>query len=418
MVNKKSLLIIIWRAIVMLMSVLMLTESNLANTLRIGEPHPPRALAMGPAWSKVSLRKGDTLSSIFKKMGISQQDAWKLGRLYRPLQQLYPHQLLYIQSTSHRLLALQYPLSSHTAWLITRQAGHTFSRQFIHTPPTPMHLYCQSLVITRDMYQAAKRSGISAQLLLQLEHMFAGSIDFLRHLHIGDRFDFIYQAPHNTRASSGQSKILAAIFTHKHHRYRAIRYTDPLTQQDGYYTGKGHQSSQQTFLSAPLHYRRISSYFNLHRLHPILHQIKPHHGVDFAAPRGTPVRSIGDGYVTFVGQQRGFGNTIVIHYHKIYAGLYAHLSRFIPHIQPGQMVKKGQLIGYVGATGWATGPHLHFSFYVHGKPRDWLMWSRTHIHHPSRLSHESILAREKYLLDKLQAYQQRIHVTHHTAAPH
>ncbi len=160
--------------------------------------------------------------------------------------------------------------------------------------------------------------------------------------------------------------ILLASVNYGHRSFQAIRYTNSQGYT-GYYTPNGKALFKTLFLKAPVKYTRISDKFTTHRWHPILHLFRPHYGIDYAAPHGTPIRAVGSGQINFAGKNGGYGNVIVIRHDSRYQSLYAHLSQFARIVKPGQWVSQGQIIGYVGSTGLATGPHLHFGFYDNGQ---------------------------------------------------
>ena len=166
---------------------------------------------------------------------------------------------------------------------------------------------------------------------------------------------------------------MVAEFINKGQTHYAVRYTYPKNHT-GYYTLDG-RGVQPLFLRKPVHYKRISSYFTYRRMDPYLHVMRPHLGVDFAAKRGTPIHSIGNGRVIFCGRDHGYGNAVVIRYSRKYKTLYGHMEKFAKGLHTGQFVKRGQIIGYIGSTGWSTGPHLHFEMYVYGIPRNPLKMS-------------------------------------------
>ncbi|MDL1973061.1 MAG: M23 family metallopeptidase, partial [Deltaproteobacteria bacterium] len=169
-------------------------------------------------------------------------------------------------------------------------------------------------------------------------------------------------------------RILAAEFVNKGRRLEAYYFEDPTGHKD-YYDANG-RSLRKAFLRAPLRYKRISSYFSYHRLHPILGIVRPHLGIDYAAPIGTPVEAVGDGRVVFIGWKRGFGKFIKIRHNHIYTSTYGHLSRFARGLKKGSFVKQGQVIGYVGSTGLSTGPHLDFRFMAHGRYINYLKFKQ------------------------------------------
>ena len=223
--------------------------------------------------------------------------------------------------------------------------------------------------IQTSLFAATDEAGISDALAGQLAEIFSTDIDFHRELRKGDSFSLIYE----TLTADGEpvtwgvpwGRVVAAEFVNKGRRFAALWFKDE--QGKGAYYDFGGKSRSHSFLASPLEFSRTTSGFAM-RMHPILNQWKQHNGVDYAAPRGTPVRSVGDGVVEFAGQQNGYGNIVQIKHDKDRATVYAHLSRI--DVEVGQRVEQGQHIGAVGATGWATGPHLHFEFKIGGVHQD------------------------------------------------
>jgi len=211
-----------------------------------------------------------------------------------------------------------------------------------------------------------KKEGISNELILNFADIFSWEIDFLTDPRKGDSFQMIWEryiSPEGNVLMEG--RILAAQYVNQGKKYTAIFYQDPEGHR-GYFTPDG-KSLRKSFLRSPLHYRRISSYFSYRRFHPILKIYRPHLGIDYAAPTGTPVSSIGDGVVIFAGWNGGFGKQVKIKHPNGYITSYGHLSRIAKGVRRGKKVYQGQVIGYVGATGLATGPHLDFRISKNGR---------------------------------------------------
>ena len=223
-----------------------------------------------------------------------------------------------------------------------------------------MQLATAQGTITSSLSETAKKAGLSEILIDQLTQIFAWDIDFATSLRDGDYFTVVYERGGN----NGADDIVAAEFINRGRTYRAVRYIDKEGFAN-YYTPEGH-ALQKAFLSTPVDFARISSHFNLHRVHPVLNRIRAHKGVDYAARTGTPVKSTGSGQVTFLGRKGGYGQVIIIKHGERYETVYAHLSKFKAGLQEGSAVRQGEIIGYVGQTGLATGPHLHYEFRIDG----------------------------------------------------
>ena len=210
--------------------------------------------------------------------------------------------------------------------------------------------------------------GLSKELILQLTEVFAWDIDFATNLRPGDQFTVVYGKKIVNGIETDSDEIIAAEFVNQGSAYTAIRYVDE-SGIASYYTPDG-QSLQRAFLSAPVDFIKISSHFDMHRKHPILNRIRAHKGIDYAARVGTPIKTTGDGTIAFLGRKGAYGQAIVIQHNEHYETLYAHMSSFKKGLAEGNHVKQGEVIGYVGQSGLATGPHLHYEFHVDGLYRD------------------------------------------------
>ncbi|ACJ19089.1 peptidoglycan DD-metalloendopeptidase family protein [Coxiella burnetii] len=357
---------------VALASLLYAHASPNTNQLTLNEPHSITIVKnidnSNSDWKKIIIKKGDTLAAIFNRLKINQKDLVQLAKQYKSLTALHPNQTLYFQiKPPHQLAALKYPLSSAKTLIIKRENNRFISQ--IDQKPITTALGYKSVTIHHSLNQDARNAGLTYRMQKELQSIFGGQINFSRDIHRGDRFEFLYQVEYVNGKKYRDGDIIAAEFSHRGKTYQAVRYTYPIAHT-AYYTPDG-RGIEARFLHAPLHYTRISSRFTYHRLDPILHKIRPHLGVDFAARFGTPVKSIGEGRVVFIGRDGGYGRTVKISYGHHYLALYGHLSRFAK-IKRHQWVHKGQIIGYVGESGWATGPHLHFGFFIDGKAKDWL----------------------------------------------
>ncbi len=223
-------------------------------------------------------------------------------------------------------------------------------------------------VIESSFSEAAHKAGLSDELIEELTRIFAWDIDFASTLQPGDQFTVIYKEGRSTYRNKDRGQIISAEFMTNGKVYTAVRYKDP-NGIVSYYTPEG-KSMQKAFLSAPVDYARISSHFDIHRRHPVLNRIRAHKGVDYAARTGTPVKSAGDGIVSFRGRKGGYGQVLIIQHGEHYETLYAHLSGFKKGLKDGDAVRQGDIIGYVGQTGLATGPHLHYEFRIDGVHRN------------------------------------------------
>lgn len=220
--------------------------------------------------------------------------------------------------------------------------------------------------IHHSFLAAAKSAGLSFRLADQVVKALHGAVNF-RRLHPGDRFSVVYGHPGGNDKNKNHPRVLAVRLMTSGHTYRAFWFGAQGDGSGGYFNQQG-ESLREGMVRAPLHYEYISSPFSYHRLNPITHVVRPHYGVDYAAPTGTPVEAAADGRVIYRGHDRGgYGNLVIIKSFGDYKTYYAHLHRFASNVHAGDHVHEGEIIGYVGATGEATGPHLHFGIQVNGK---------------------------------------------------
>jgi len=224
-------------------------------------------------------------------------------------------------------------------------------------------------VIDSSLFLAAKESGISQNIIMELANVFGWDIDFALDIRKGDSFSVLYEELYRNGEKISDGNILAADFTNNGKVYRAVRYTNPQTNVSEYYTPDG-KSMRKAFLRTPVNFTRISSRFTTSRYHPVLHKFRSHKGVDYAAKRGTPIYAAGDGKVIFKGKKGGYGNVMILQHGTKYTTLYAHLKTYNRKLRNGSKVKQGQTIAYVGSSGLATGPHLHYEFRVNGVHRN------------------------------------------------
>jgi murein DD-endopeptidase MepM/ murein hydrolase activator NlpD len=256
--------------------------------------------------------------------------------------------------------------------------------------------------VTRSFFADAKKAGLSTKQVNQLAQLFSQK-NIVQSVRPGDEFNVLYEDAKKTASKKTSANILAAQLTAKNKTYQLIRFVDPKGRVE-YYNPQG-QSLRDGLSRQPLQFDYISSYFSSNRLDPVLHYHRPHEGVDFAAPLGTPVQAAGDGILADAGYRGGYGNLVTIQHDTKYATRYAHLSKFAANLRPGQSVKKGQIIGYVGQTGFATGPHLHFEIRVNDVANNPLTVALPSATIPSAYRHQ-FLAQTKVVLAQLNTNRQ------------
>ncbi len=319
----------------------------------------------------VTVRRGDNLSDIFSHNGISARDLQLVmsagGDAARQLRRLYPGDTIkFEQNDQGDLLSLVYDIDrTHT--LKFSKSGDGFTSHLLEQTPESRIAHASG-VVDSSLYLAAKDAGLPDNLIMELANIFGWDIDFALDIRSGDAFTVLYEQQYLNGEKIADGDIIAAEFTNQGKTYRAVRYETSAGNSD-YYTPDG-KSMRKAFLRTPVAFTRISSRFNLHRRHPILNRIRAHKGVDYAAPTGTPVRATGDGKVIWRARKGGYGNVIMLQHGRKYQTVYAHLSRFAHSVHVGGHVHQGQIIGYVGMTGLATGPHLHYEFHVNGVYRN------------------------------------------------
>src|SRR5262252_4320626 len=314
------------------------------------------------------VKRGDTLESLFKRNGLSVGDLADLvamPEVGRGLKLVKPGDRLEISHNGEEVLALRRELDDVRVLTIARKDGRfeasTFERQ-LEMRPIGAHG-----VVRSSLFEAGVQAGMSDKLVMDLAGIFEWDIDFIQDVRDGDQFTVLYDEVWRDGVKLRNGEIIAAEFVNQGKAYRAARYRDP-DGRSNYYTPDGH-SLRKAFIRAPLNFTRISSNFDSNRRHPILNTIRAHQGVDYAAPIGTPIRAAGDGKVIFRGVQGGYGNVIILQHGGNISTLYGHMSKF-GNAKVGARVAQGEVIGYVGQSGLATGPHLHYEYRVNGVHRN------------------------------------------------
>ena len=323
----------------------------------------------GADWLDVRIKRGDNMAQVFKRHGLSPRDLHDIlnsHELAAALKHLRPGQVISLQTEGNELLALRFDLDLTQTLLVTKQAG-AFSSEIITTELETRVQQAQG-VIDDSLYLAGQAAGLSDRLLMQLIGIYGWDIDYRLDIRKGDSFRVVYEEIFKEEEKVAEGNVLAAEFNNRDRKIRSVRYVRGNGQAD-YFTDGG-ASMRKTFMRNPLDFSRISSHFNLKRKHPVLNRIRAHKGVDYAAATGTPIKATGDGKVQFIGNKGGYGRTVIVRHGEKYSTLYAHMSRFRKGLKRGQAVEQGQVIGYVGKSGLATGPHLHYEFRMDGVHRN------------------------------------------------
>ncbi len=321
-------------------------------------------------WHQESIRRGDTINAILDRLNISQQDKLSIlstSRTSEVLHKLKPGEIVHAETRPDgELLALRYFYGSGKQLQIEKVDG-VFELKEQSSLSNETSLQIASGMISHSLFAAVNGAGLPSEIASQMIDIFASNIDFHRGLHKGDRFTVIYESYQDESGQTQSGRILAVEFTNNGKPHRAVYFK--ADGQGDYYTPSG-ENLRKPFLMAPLKFSRISSGFTDNRYHPILRKWRAHKGIDYAAPTGTEIMATADGIVKYQGRQSGYGNLIVLQHAGPYSSAYGHLSGFVSHLKPGQRVKQGDIIGYVGATGMATGPHLHYELRINGVQHD------------------------------------------------
>ena len=325
----------------------------------------PSEASLGFSTIEVVVSRNDTMDRLFRRLELNLGDLASLRNLPElrsQVDRLKPGELLRFMHRGSELIGLERKLSDSETLKVTRDANG-FSSDVLENP-LEVRTRTASATIENSLFQAAADAELSDRVAFDLAEIFQYDIDFVLDIQSGDRFTVVYEEVFQDGEPLRIGNILAAKFVNEGREYRAIRYTD--AEGRGQYFSPDGKSLRKAFIRAPVQFSRISSRFNPSRRHPVLNRIRAHRGVDYAAPVGTPVRAAGEGRVRFVGQQGGYGNVIELEHGSGVVTVYGHLSRFAPKLRRGQQVGLAQVIGYVGKTGLATGPHLHYEYRIRG----------------------------------------------------
>ena len=320
-------------------------------------------------WQSVTVKNGDSLALIFSRLGLSPNSLYRLmslGKDVSILKKLKPGQILKFQIEGNEFSGLEYEIDITNALKISKQDKNFQVERIQQQLETVVKN--SNAIIKDSLFLSGKRAGLSDNLIMQLVSIYGWDIDFALDIREGDAFTVIYEEQYKDGIKVAEGPIIAAEFTNQNNILRTVRYTHNDGSVD-YYSDNG-DAMRKAFLRTPVNFTRISSRFNLNRKHPILNTIRAHRGVDYAASTGTPIKATGDGTVTFAGTKGGYGRTIILKHGGTYSTVYAHLHKYANGVRTGKRVKQGQIIGYVGKSGLATGPHLHYEFRVNGVHRN------------------------------------------------
>jgi murein DD-endopeptidase MepM/ murein hydrolase activator NlpD len=350
-------------------------QDESANLTTVALALPPSTLpAAGPArkaapaWQVVTVRSGQTLGEVFGQVGVPASDmlaVLELPSADKALSRVRAGaELSFDIDEQGRLRALAFE-RDEAARVEVRRDGGKFVEKVLERP-LERRLMIASGEIDSSLYAAGEKAGLGPAVINQMANAFSYDIDFTQDLRVGDTFQVVYEEVWRDGERLRSGGVVAASFNNRGKEFTALRFERNGKMEYFDITGR---PLKKGFMRMPIEFARISSRFNPRRKHPVLGTVRAHKGVDYAAGTGTPIMAAGDGRIAFAGWQNGYGRTIIIDHGRGYTTLYAHMSRLGKH-KVGARVQQGSTIGYVGATGLASGPHLHYEFRVNGVHRD------------------------------------------------
>ena len=321
-------------------------------------------------WRNERVQRGDTVAELLRRMNVEDaaaSDYLRNDRAAESFRQLAAGKSVQAETSAEgELLALRYLSNNGNQTIIEKSSG-SFKASVL-AAQLEQRVFMRTGEIKSTLFAATDEINLPDAAANQLAEIFGGDIDFHRDLRKGDKFTVVYEMTYSNGEPLHTGRIQAAEFINQGKSYRAMYFQADNSRGD-YYTPEG-RSVRKAFLRSPLEFSRVSSGFSLSRRHPVLNTWRAHKGVDYAAPTGTKVKVTADGTVSFVGKQGGYGNVVMVDHQGRYTTVYGHLSRFTKGIQRGQRIAQGDIVGYVGMTGLASGPHLHYEFKINGQQRD------------------------------------------------
>jgi len=320
-------------------------------------------------WDVVTVRRNETMGDIFQRLGLGASAVHEVVNLSARTQELariFPGEQFAVQVQDGKLTGLQFDADESHRVVITRSKSGL--QESVSTRQLETRVRYAAAEIRSSLFGAAQQADISDLMIMRLADAFNFDIDFAQDIRPGDRFSLVFEEIWRDGEKLRDGNILGASFVNGGKRFEVFRFTDSAGRTDFY--GADGRSRQRAFIRTPVEFTRISSRFSLARKHPILGRMRAHRGVDYAAPTGTPIKAAGNGAVKFIGTQGGYGNVVILQHGQKYTTLYGHMSRFAKGLTRGSKVAQNQIIGFVGMSGLATGPHLHYEFHVGGQYRD------------------------------------------------
>ena len=318
-------------------------------------------------WATFKIKTGNTLSSLFSKAGYNDKIMYSVinsTKGAKSLSNIFPgEQIAFLRNESNQLSKIKLIRSPLESIVFHKTPKGTFEKNIVTRTPD-IHIAYAEGEIKSSLFLAGQKAGLAQAQIMELANIFGWDIDFILDIRSGDNFSFIYQELYLDGEKYKNGKILAANFNNQGRELSAVLFKQ-ANGTNNYFTPDG-KSMRKAFIRTPVDFARISSHFNLRRKHPVLHKIRAHKGTDYAASRGTPIKATGDGKIIHKGRKGGYGKAVIIQHGQKFTTLYAHMSKYAKGMKHGKRVKQGQIIGYIGSTGLASGPHLHYEFRVNG----------------------------------------------------
>lgn len=347
------------------------TPASSAATATPAEPVNQTAEQTEPSLreEQVTVEKGDTLSAIFSRLDIPAAELIQmmdLGETVDPLRKIRPGEEIVFWFDGERLADLEVDLNARETLHIERESDEFTARIDQHT--IERRVAFSAGRIQDSLYNAGLEAGMPVNIIMEMANIFSWEIDFIRNVREGDSFAVMYEELYKDGEKIGNGNILAANFINRGEEHKAARFELPDGRVD-YFDPEGN-SLRRAFNRYPVDVVRISSSFNPNRMHPILKTRRPHTGTDFAARTGTPIKTTGNGTITYRGWKGGYGRVIYIRHNEKYTTIYGHMSAFDKDFGKGSRVERGDVIGYVGSSGRSTGPHVHYEYRVNGVPKN------------------------------------------------
>jgi murein DD-endopeptidase MepM/ murein hydrolase activator NlpD len=336
----------------------------------VAQLHVPSGQAVQPMVTVDAVRAGDTLSELLNRLGVQIEEILDFVRedprahelLRLPVGRVFMARI----GENGRLASLRVRRDGDSALEIRRGKNGLYS--MLLPADFSRQVQMRSGVVRSSLFGATDNAGVPDAITAQLVKIFSSDIDFHTDLRGGDRFSVVYEQYYDGAEAVRAGRLLAAEFTNQGHIYRAV-YFEQQPGTGDYFTPEG-ENLRKAFLRSPVEFSRVTSGFSMSRLHPLFNTWRAHKGVDLAAPEGTPIVAVADGVVSVAGRHGGYGNAVELRHDQQHSTLYGHLSRIRDDVKPGAKVTQGDVIGYVGSTGWATGPHLHYEFRISGVHHD------------------------------------------------